>query len=132
MPKTCISLIAALLLVPLFSCGVSEKVDAIAPTDPSIQTQQTNSLMIRVANKSNVEMKNIVITYYSQAEDYSQPENYGDLAPGETTDYHAVSASYSYAPMEAVIEGKKNQSRRDRLCGRSNNSQWKLYVCADV
>ena len=91
----------------LSGCGVSERVSAIAPTDESIQIQQTNSIKIRVANKSNVEMKNIIITYYSDDEDYSQHEDYGDLAPGETADYRAVSASYRYAPMEAVIGGKQ-------------------------
>ena len=91
----------------LSGCGVNERVSAIAPTDESIQIQQTNSLMIRVANKSDVEMENIAIMYHSYDENYSKPEDYGDLAPGETTDYHTVSASYSYAPMEAVIEGEK-------------------------
>ena len=53
------------------------------PTDESIQTQQTNSIKIRIANKSNVEMKNIVITYYSDDEDYSQRvKTMVDLAPG--------------------------------------------------
>lgn len=96
--------------MPLFGCGVNERVGAIAPTDESIQIQQANSVMIRVANKSNVEIKNIVITYYSHNEAYkmrSHPEAYGNLAPGKATDYHAVSASYSYAPMEAVIKDKQ-------------------------
>ena len=116
MPKPWISLLAALFLMSLSGCGASEWIDervsAIAPTDPSIQTQQTNSLMIRVANKSNVQMKNIVITYEPSDKNGTtsflpQAEAYGSLAPGEMTDYHVVGASYSYAPMEAVIEGKK-------------------------
>ncbi|MGB3297198.1 MAG: hypothetical protein WBA76_02935 [Phormidesmis sp.] len=107
-------------MVSLFGCSASElmgglmgeRVEAIAPTDPSIQIQQTNSLMISVANTSNIEMKNIVITYDSldnsgSNQFHSQPEAYGDLAPGEVTDYHTVGASYSYAPMEATIKGKR-------------------------
>lgn len=116
MPKTCINLLAAFLLMSLFGCGVhellGEQVEAIAPTDPSIQIQQTNNIMIRVANKSNVEMKNIVIKYYSPDQNnssqfHSQSEAYGNLAPGEVSDYHTVDASYRYAPMEATIAGKR-------------------------
>lgn len=39
MLKTCINLLAVFLLVSLCSCGVKRQEDAIAPTNPSIQRQ---------------------------------------------------------------------------------------------
>ena len=57
--------------------------------------------MIRVANRSAVEMRNVVVKFPSQT------EAYGDIAAGTATDYRQVSRAYRYAYVEAVIDGKQ-------------------------
>jgi hypothetical protein len=58
-------------------------------------------VMIRVANRSDVELRDVVVRFPSQT------ERYGDIPPGKTTEYRKVSKAYSYARIRAVIDGKE-------------------------
>lgn len=66
--------------------------------------------MIRVANKSDSEIEDIILTFHSPSEQGgidSQLENYGDLAPGEMTAYRLIGSSYGYMPVSASINGRQ-------------------------
>lgn len=58
-------------------------------------------VMIRVANRSPVEISSVVVKFPSQT------ETYGHIAPGSATDYHKVNKAYSYAYIEAVVNEKQ-------------------------
>jgi len=58
-------------------------------------------VMIRVANRSDVLMSNVVVKFPSQT------ETYGDIAPGSATDYRKVNRAYPYAYVEAVVSGNQ-------------------------
>ncbi len=57
-------------------------------------------VMIRVANRSDVEIHSVVVKFPSQT------EMYGKIVPGAATDYRKVDKAYGYAYIEAVIDGK--------------------------
>jgi len=56
---------------------------------------------LRIANRSDVELLNVVVRFPSQT------EKYGNILPGRTTEYRKVNKAYRYAYIEAVIEGKE-------------------------
>ncbi len=58
-------------------------------------------VMIRVANRSSVEIGSVVVKFPSQT------ETYGYIAPGSATGYRKVTKAYSYAYIEAVINEKQ-------------------------
>ncbi|MGC1310126.1 MAG: hypothetical protein WA885_23095 [Phormidesmis sp.] len=89
------------MLISLSACGVAKlnQVDVVR-VGRAEQTQQTDSVRIQVSNQSDFEMNDISIGFPSQTEDY------GSLAPGETTAYRTVSESYRYALVETTVNGK--------------------------
>lgn len=59
--------------------------------------QPSTEAFIRLANKSSVELKNVSFNGV----------NYGDLAPGALSEYHRFDKSYSYGPVDLLIDGKQ-------------------------
>jgi len=57
------------------------------------------SVMIRVQNVGDVELRDVVIEFPSQTEPY------GNISPKDSTDYHKVTKAYRYAYIEATIDG---------------------------
>ena len=60
-----------------------------------------NRVMIRIANRSDVEIQNVVVNFPSQT------ETYGNIPSGKTTKYHNVKKAYRYARIAAVVDGKE-------------------------
>jgi hypothetical protein len=58
-------------------------------------------VMIRVANRSNVEIGSVLVKFPSQT------EMYGHIAPGIATGYRKSSKAYSYAYIEAIVNEKQ-------------------------
>ncbi len=86
-----------------------EQVDAAAQIQ---QIQQTDRVMIRVANKSDQPIDDIVIDFSGSDNgvDFAyQTEAYGSLAPADMSSYHHINSSFRYAPMEVSIGGAKIQ-----------------------
>lgn len=65
-----------------------------------VEGEESVNVMIRIANRSTVEMNNIVIQFPNQTERYSR------IPPGEVTEYRQVTEAYRYAPVEVSINGK--------------------------
>ncbi len=65
------------------------------------QTDVTNDVMIRVTNESEFTMHDVVVGFPAETEEY------GDIAPGNSSDYRKVEKAYRYARVETTIEGKK-------------------------
>lgn len=112
MPKGLVELCFALTLVSLVSCRATKAVqtDNVERVDESGQVQQVDQLMIRAANKGNQPLGDVVIHFSSIDRDGRNPteqsEEYGDLSLAEVSDYHSVSGSFRYAPMEALVAGE--------------------------
>ncbi|MEX2607837.1 MAG: hypothetical protein WD708_10870 [Kiritimatiellia bacterium] len=58
-------------------------------------------VMIRVANRSNVPFHEVTVQFPSQT------ENYGNILPGETTEYREIGEAYRYAYVKAWISGEE-------------------------
>ena len=56
---------------------------------------------IRVANQSNVPFNEVTVQFPSQRADY------GNILPGEITEYREIDKAYRYAYVKAWIEGKE-------------------------
>ncbi|WFB37576.1 hypothetical protein P3T73_07360 [Kiritimatiellota bacterium B12222] len=56
-------------------------------------------VMIRIENRSDVELKGVIVQFPSQT------ENYGDILPGQATEYREIDKAYGYAYVEAWING---------------------------
>ena len=56
---------------------------------------------VRVANHSDIEMKDVVIKFPSET------EKYGTIAPGGKTDYRVVGKVYRYAYIEAFVDNQE-------------------------
>ena len=65
------------------------------------QTEVKKNVMIRVVNRSAVDLRDVVIKFPDQT------EQYGDIAPGKATDYRKVNKAYGYAHIKAVMDGKE-------------------------
>lgn len=63
-----------------------------------------DEVRIRVSNVGTVSLRKVVVIFPGRAGD-SQREQYGDLAPGQSSDYRAVGLAYSYAYVEALAGG---------------------------
>jgi hypothetical protein len=57
--------------------------------------------MIRVANRSDVELRDVIVKYPSQT------EKYGNLPPNEVSGFRRITRAYSYAYIQAVVDGKE-------------------------
>jgi len=57
--------------------------------------------MVRVANDSNVEMRDVVVRFPSQT------EKYGTVAANSETDYRQVRRAYRYGYVKAVVDDKE-------------------------
>lgn len=66
------------------------------------EEKKKNVLMIRVANRSTVEMKDVTLRFAGP-----QTVWYGDVAPGAATNYYQVNSAYSTTYAEAVINGEE-------------------------
>lgn len=55
---------------------------------------------IRIANRGDVPLENIVVSFHSQT------EQYGTLAPGGVSDYRSIAKAYSVARIEATANGE--------------------------
>jgi hypothetical protein len=78
-------LLLVILLFPFFSCSSD---------DNDIGTNQVN---IRLSNISEVRFENA--TYNNV--------NFGDIEPGETTEYKAFENQYSYGKVDMTINGEQ-------------------------
>lgn len=56
---------------------------------------------IRVANRSDVEFRNVIVKFPSQT------EIYGNIPPGRTTEYRKVNKAYRYAYIKVEIDGQE-------------------------
>lgn len=56
---------------------------------------------IRVANKSNASLENVVVKFPSQT------ENWGIIESGGISDYRIIREAYAYAYVEVTVNGKK-------------------------
>jgi hypothetical protein len=56
-------------------------------------------VLIRIKNVSDVELKNVIVQFPTQKEDY------GNIHPGNTTGYRKVDKAYGYAHIQSEIEG---------------------------
>jgi len=64
-----------------------------APTQPA-------TVQVRLKNTGTVPIENIRVNFQGQT------ENFGTLAPGETSPYHTVAKTYRYAYIETTVVGK--------------------------
>ncbi len=80
-------LLVLLSLFIIFSCSDNDD-------DVEIQTNQVN---IRLANNSEVKFENV--TYNNV--------NFGDIQPGEKTEYKIFEDQYSYGQVDITINGEK-------------------------
>ena len=55
---------------------------------------------IRLINRSQVSLEDVVVKFPSVTEDY------GTIAPGQATSYRTVDRAYRYAYVEATIQGQ--------------------------
>lgn len=69
---------------------------AISCSKESVDTD----IQIRIENRSTYEMENIKVISFG--EEY----NYGDLAPGQVSDYQVIQRAFSYAYIELTIDGE--------------------------
>jgi len=86
--------------------------DTVERVDAAAQMQQTDRVMIRVANKSDWLIDDIVIDFSALDDgvDFAyQTEAYGSLAPADMSPYHHINSSFRYAPMEVSIGDEKIQ-----------------------
>lgn len=107
-------LLSALSLSTLYGCRPLETMqpDTVEQVDAVAQTQQTDRVMIRVANKSDWLIDDIVIDFSASDNgvDFAyQTEAYGSLAPADMSPYHHINSSFRYAPMEVSIGDEKIQ-----------------------
>jgi hypothetical protein len=58
-------------------------------------------VMIRVSNDSEVELRDVVVKFPSQTEEY------GNLAPNSMSDFRRITRAYEYAYVQAVVDGKE-------------------------
>ena len=56
---------------------------------------------IRLANRSAVPMENVIVRFPSQT------ESYGTIPPNSATPYREIQKAYSYAYIEATVNGRK-------------------------
>jgi len=73
-----------------------------------------DNVQIRVKNDSEVAIKKILV-YFSP-----QPENYGDLAPGQSSKFKKVTGAYAYAYITAEIEGREAIIHPEDYVGESS------------
>jgi hypothetical protein len=67
------------------------------PTEePALETSH-----IRLWNRSEQDMENVLVEYPSQIEEY------GDIPAGQVTDYRAVDFAYGYAYIRLTVDGKE-------------------------
>lgn len=64
-------------------------------------TAWSNTVEIRIANRSNFEMVGVRVGFPSQTEEY------GSIPPGVVTEYRAVPKAYRYAYIETTVDGKR-------------------------
>ena len=57
--------------------------------------------MIRVANRGDIELQNVLVKFPSQT------EKYGNISPGQDTTYRKVAKAYGYAYIQAVLGGQE-------------------------
>lgn len=69
---------------------------AISCSKESVDTD----IQIRIENASIYEMESIKVLSFG--EEY----NYGDLAPGQVSDYQVIQRAFSYAYIELTIDGE--------------------------
>ncbi len=58
-------------------------------------------VMIRVSNRGDIELQNVLVKFPSQTEEY------GNIPPGQTTTYRKVTKAYGYAYVQAVFGGQE-------------------------
>ncbi len=113
--KRPLSLCAIFLLTALYGCRAGYKIPAATDTVEKVKTeqiQQTEQVMIRVLNKSAHQIDDIVIHFAASDNGVDfvyQSEEYGSLAPAETSTYRPIGASFRYAPIEASVDSKQVQ-----------------------
>jgi hypothetical protein len=58
-------------------------------------------VMIRIANHGDVELQDVSVRFPSQTEEY------GNILPGQATEYRKIGKAYRYARVRAIANGKE-------------------------
>lgn len=82
--------------------------------------------MIRVANRSDVEIHSVVVKFPSQT------EMYGKIVPGAATDYRKVDKAYGYAYIRSRHRWETSSASANRLRRRAPTFWRQLHVRVDV
>lgn len=61
----------------------------------------SEAVMIRVSNQSEIELRDVVVKFPSQTEEY------GTLAPNSMSDFRRITRAYGYAHVQAIVDGKE-------------------------
>jgi hypothetical protein len=84
-----------------------------APPTAKPPASAVKPVQIRVRNGGTAPLGNVRINFLGTVVEF------GTIAPGETTEYHAVEKSYSYARIDASVGGKPGRVQPIDFVGES-------------
>ncbi len=87
-----------LLIFTMLLCGCGA---GMTSNTTNHNNANTDEVIIRLANRSAVEMSEIEVEFGPQTAKYQR------ILPGKTTEYRKVAKAYSYAYIKMLVNGKK-------------------------
>jgi hypothetical protein len=80
----------------------------VTPSEPDgAQAPTPDAVRIRVSNDGTATLHDVVVKFPGGEGSSGQDASYGDIAPGETSEYRRIARAYGYAYVAAVADGEK-------------------------